>query len=134
MAARAKKRAKKQSSRKSVGKKRATKKVPLKKRVVKKSAKKRSRKEKSSTSNQESLWRAYRGLQEKINGAWKKLQADVKRRASAEVLTAHRNHLLLLLGECNYMARECMRSAGESEVNQYSPTPIETDINPFRNS
>ncbi|HSX14094.1 MAG TPA: hypothetical protein VLE96_06730 [Chlamydiales bacterium] len=139
MVAKAKKRTKKQTSRKSV-KKRAAKKVTSKKRTVKKTAsrktaqKRKSTRKESSLSNHESLWRAYKGLQEKIDDAWKKLQADVKRKAKTDVLTAHKNHLLLLLGECNYMARECMKSAGESESSgsSASTTPVDTDNNPFK--
>lgn len=142
MAGKAKKKAKKQSSRKSVAKKKTTRKAVTKKRtskkaIVKKTAKKKStRREKAPQSNQESLWRAYKDLQERIDVAWKKLQIDVKRKATPEVLTAHKNQLLLLLGECNYMARECMKSAGEPETSEYSAstTPVETDNNPFRRS
>lgn len=137
MAGRAKKKAKKQTSRKTVAKKRqtATKKRTTKRTSVKKTAKKKTtRREKAPLSNQESLWRAYKGLQERIDDAWKKLQIDVKRKAKPEVLTAHKNHLLLLLGECNYMARECMKSSGETNEYSVPTTPVETDKNPFRQS
>jgi hypothetical protein len=142
MATRAKRKAKKQTSRKSTGKKRAVKKTASKKRVSKKTTSKKTaakrkttRRGKAPLSNHDSLWNAYKGLQQRIDVAWKKLQTDVKRNAPVDVITAHKNQLLLLLGECNYMARECMKSAGETESNGFteSTTPIDTDNNPFRN-
>lgn len=138
MAARLKK---KTSSKKPANKKRTTKKrgSPQKKTVKKTASKKKPTKRKkiemgAPHSNQASLWKAYKDLQSKIDEAWKKLQTDVKRKASAEVITAHKNQLLLLLGECNYMARECMKSAGELESSHHSasPKPVDADHNPFK--
>jgi len=59
--------------------------------------------------NRNSHWAVFRDLQNKADQAWEKLRANVQRRAPPEILTRDRNHLLLLLGECNYMAKECMR-------------------------
>lgn len=64
--------------------------------------------------NRKALWKAYRDLQMRAEKAWEKFHADVKRNAPSEVLIKDRNQLLLMLGECNYMARECMRIANKS--------------------
>jgi hypothetical protein len=53
--------------------------------------------------------RAYREIERKIDKTWKKLRSDVKRR-SRNAIEKGRNDLLMLLGECNYMAKECARS------------------------
>lgn len=52
--------------------------------------------------------RAYREIEKKIDTTWKKLRNDVKNRSRKAILKG-RQDLLLLLGECNYMARECKR-------------------------
>ncbi len=59
--------------------------------------------------NPQLQWEAYRTIEKQINAAWAKLQNDVKRHASPQILLEDKNHLMLLLGECNYMARECVR-------------------------
>ncbi len=59
--------------------------------------------------NPQLQWEAYRTIEKQINAAWAKLQNDVKKHASPQVLLEDKNHLMLLLGECNYMARECVR-------------------------
>ena len=59
--------------------------------------------------NRAALWAVYRDLQKKADIAWSKLRTDVQRKASSEVLLEDRNNLMLLLGECNYLAGECMR-------------------------
>jgi hypothetical protein len=52
--------------------------------------------------------RIYRKLEKEINQTWKKLCIDVKRKSPAAI-TRDKNRLMLLLGECNYMAREFVR-------------------------
>lgn len=59
-------------------------------------------------------WDAYKALEHQIDAAWLKLEHDVKRRASPQVLLEDQNHLVLLLGECSYMAHEWMRWTGYS--------------------
>ena len=44
-----------------------------------------------------------------------RLKANVKRNANAHELTKDKNDLLLLLGECNYMVRECVRNQQKSK-------------------
>jgi hypothetical protein len=85
----------------------------IKRKVVKK---KRSKKTatKSSISNRKTLWAAYRELQKKVDKAWSKLKSNVNRKAKPQVLIRDKNQLLLLLGECNYMARECTRLESKS--------------------
>ena len=56
-------------------------------------------------------WRAYKSIEKQIKTAWNKLQYDVDRGAALSVLLEDRNRLMLLLGECNYMAREWMNWA-----------------------
>ena len=90
--------------------------VRKKKRVTRKTTRKKTiTSKKSVASNQKAHWKTYRDLQKKVDRAWDKLQADVKRKASPNVLIRNKNQLLLLLGECNYMARECMRCASKSK-------------------
>jgi hypothetical protein len=52
--------------------------------------------------------RAYREIEHKIDKTWTKLRNDVKRRSRRAIIKGRRD-LLLLLGECNYMAQECAR-------------------------
>ena len=52
--------------------------------------------------------RTYRELKGKIDTTWKKLRKDVKGRSRRAIVKGRRD-LLLLLGECNYMAREFKR-------------------------
>jgi hypothetical protein len=51
---------------------------------------------------------AYHELEKKIDKTWTKLRSDVKKRSHRAIIKGRRD-LLLLLGECNYMARECAR-------------------------
>jgi hypothetical protein len=64
---------------------------------------------KSLAKNRKAHWDVYRELHKKAGKAWAKLRSDVNRKADPEVIVADRNNLLLLLGECNYLAGECMR-------------------------
>jgi predicted Zn-dependent protease with MMP-like domain len=59
--------------------------------------------------NQKIHWDAYHALQREIDQAWQELKIHVAKHASPDILSANKNRLLLLLGECDYMARECMR-------------------------
>jgi len=52
--------------------------------------------------------RTYFEIERKIDKTWKKLRNDVKNR-SLKAIKKGRRDLLLLLGECNYMAKECTR-------------------------
>ena len=52
--------------------------------------------------------RTYVNIERKIDKTWKKLRTDVKNR-SLKAIKKGRRDLLLLLGECNYMAKECAR-------------------------
>jgi hypothetical protein len=68
---------------------------------------------KDKTFNKKAQWKAYRDLQMRADKAWEKFRKDVKKNARSDILIRDHNHLLLLLGECNYMARECMRMAAK---------------------
>jgi hypothetical protein len=59
--------------------------------------------------NRKAHWSVYQDLQKKADRAWEKLRADVHRHAPPHILLEDRDNLLLLLGECNYMAGECVR-------------------------
>jgi hypothetical protein len=59
--------------------------------------------------NKKAQWTVFRELQKKASKAWSKLRSDANRKAPPEILLQDRNNLLLLLGECNYLAGECMR-------------------------
>jgi len=77
----------------------------------KKSPARKPRKKADSSYCAPDHWKTYRVLQKRVDTAWQQLQADVRKKAPAHVLIQSKNQLLLLLGECNYMARECMRLA-----------------------
>jgi hypothetical protein len=70
---------------------------------------KTSKRRKETATNQRAQWVAYKELQTQVDKAWKRLQANVKKKAKPQILVRDKNELLLLLGECNYMVRECMR-------------------------
>ena len=61
--------------------------------------------------NKSAHWSTFRDLEKKAEKALAKLRSDVKKKASPATLLKDKNALLLLLGECNYMARQCMRAA-----------------------
>ena len=63
--------------------------------------------------------KAFRALEDKINTAWAKLKKDVKSKNVRAVL-ADREHLKLLLGECNYMANQCKRHMHETKRSRRS--------------
>lgn len=101
----------------SRAKKKSTKRAPLKKTVKKRqvSRKAKTPSKNSPITNKAAHWEAYNELQKRVDKAWEKLQADVKRKAPPNVLIRNKNHLLLLLGECNYMARECMQFSSKTK-------------------
>lgn len=70
---------------------------------------------KSMEFNRKAQWNAYRELQMRADRAWDKFRTDVRKNARSDILIRDHNHLLLLLGECNYMARECMRIAAKGK-------------------
>lgn len=65
--------------------------------------------------NRNAQWKAYRELQMQADRAWEKFRDDVKKCAKSDILVRDNNQLLLLLAECNYMARECMRIANKGK-------------------
>src|ERR1700722_11195694 len=71
---------------------------------------------KAAQYNRNCYWKTYRDLQTKANRAWEKFHDDVRRNADPSILLQDQNRLLLLLGECDYMARECMRIASNSRT------------------
>ena len=70
---------------------------------------------KSMEFNRKAHWKAYRELQMRTDKAWDKFRTDVRKNAKSDILVRDHNHLRLLLGECNYMARECMRMASKGK-------------------
>lgn len=70
---------------------------------------------KAGSTNRKAQWEAYRNLQKRVDAAWAKLKRDINKKASPKVLIKGKNELLLLLGECNYMARECTRIMSKSK-------------------
>lgn len=103
----AKKPARKVASRKTAVRKTKTRK--------KKPAKRRAQTTTAARHNRQAYWKAYRELQEKADKAWEKFRTDVRKNARSDILIRDHNHLRLLLGECNYMARECMRIAAKGK-------------------
>lgn len=63
------------------------------------------------TANRRALWQTYKQLQNEADRAWNRFRSDVQNEANIDVILRDHTHLLLLLGECDYMARECMQFA-----------------------
>ena len=61
--------------------------------------------------NQRAFFSAYKELEGQTIKAWHKLRNDIRRNVNRQILIQDRNRLLLLLGECNYMTRECQRAS-----------------------
>lgn len=57
--------------------------------------------------------KAFKSLKTQVDKAWKKFCLDKKRKASPAVMAKDHKELLLLLGECNYLARECMKMSAK---------------------
>ena len=93
-------------------KRKTTRPAPKRKKAVAKESQ-MSESKRIRTSNQIAQWVAYKELQDQVEEAWSHLQEAVRKRSSPKVLFRSRNELLLLLGECDYMARECMRIYGK---------------------
>lgn len=68
-----------------------------------------NRRTKKKAFNMRAAMKAYYALEKKIDKTWKQLREDVKKRSRQAIIKGRRD-LLLLLGECNYMARECSRN------------------------
>lgn len=59
--------------------------------------------------NRDALWQSYKNLQKEADTAFEKFKNHVNDKANAEIILQDHYQLLLLLGECDYMAREVMR-------------------------
>ncbi len=102
---------------KRVAKKRKTvaKKTVVKKKVAKKSrkaVKKKAAPKKLSSGGNPQL-KAYKNLEKKLEDALEKLCKDVEKK-NKKAIEKDRNDLMLLLGECSYMARECANCMGKN--------------------
>lgn len=107
-------RAKKTTKRKPAKRKVATKrKAPARKR--RKVSAKVAELRKEVKRNEHAQWMAYQDLQMQIERAWDQLRMDVERNANPHDLIRDKNELLLLLGECNYMASECMKVSNKKK-------------------
>lgn len=60
--------------------------------------------------NQDALWNTYRELHMRVDRALEQLRTHFEKRVSPSELQQDEKHLLLLLGECNYMVR-CLKEA-----------------------
>ncbi|MBS0625193.1 MAG: hypothetical protein JSS32_04010 [Verrucomicrobia bacterium] len=80
--------------------------------VARKKTSNKSANRKAAAHNRQAQWQAYKHLEAQIDKAWAKLRHDVKKKASPQILMKDKNHLTLLLGECNYMLRQCVRQFG----------------------
>ncbi len=79
--------------------------------AIRRKSKRRSPNASANAKNRKALWGTYREMEKKIHKAYAKIRTDLKRKASPQIILQDRNQLLLLLGECNYMAKEWMRFA-----------------------
>ncbi len=115
----AKRKVRKTKTRKMKTHKRKTRKVKSRRKTSKKTVRRKKGSKSpvamSMEKNRKAHWEAYKHLQKRCDQAWAKLKADTKRKAAPEVIIRGKNHLLLLLGECDYMARECMRMAARRQ-------------------
>ena len=59
-------------------------------------------------------WNTYHQLHRQVNQAWNQFQACVENQANPETIAKAKNYLMLLLGECNYMAQQCKQLAARS--------------------
>ncbi|MEN9654872.1 MAG: hypothetical protein RL235_984 [Chlamydiota bacterium] len=100
--------AKRRSVKKKAMKKGARKAAPKRKAARKKVTRKAVR---GGGANKKAHWETYHKLQKQLDDAFAKLKKDVHRKASAATIVKDKNHLVLLLGECNYMARQCAKAA-----------------------
>lgn len=108
----------KRKKRATRAKTRKTAKRKVRKAKSRKVAKKRTKmtpKKKAGAFNRNAYWKAFKALEARADKAWKKFQAGVKKKADPATMLRHRNELLLLLGECNYMAKECSRLAAKNK-------------------
>jgi hypothetical protein len=76
---------------------------------AKKASAKMTPKKKAGAFNRKSYWKAFKDLEARADAAWKKFQSSVKNKAPQSEIAKNRSDLLLILGECNYMAQECAR-------------------------
>ena len=67
---------------------------------------------KESAFNRKAQWKAYRQLEARAHKALEKFRKDLQKNAGPDVIKKDQNSLLLLMGECNYMAQECARMSG----------------------
>ncbi len=68
--------------------------------------------------NKAAYAKAFKNLQSQVDKAWKKFCKDRKRKAGPAVMAKDHKQLLLLLGECNYLARECMKMGSKRKTRR----------------
>jgi len=103
----AKKAIRKKASKKIIVKRKkpATRRQALKKRAKKTTKRPTAKKRKKAS--KKPIWASHvEQMQNRIDDALKKLEKDIKRKASYKTIEADNNELLMLLGECNYIVRE----------------------------
>jgi hypothetical protein len=71
--------------------------------------------ESATEANNRALWHTYRELQERVDHALEQLRTHFEEGAAPFVLLQDEKHLLLLLGECNYMAHTFMDLMGSEQ-------------------
>jgi len=83
------------------------------KKIIKKRTVRRTRRKskKALSPSASAYWASFRELQERANQAVARLQASIKRNAAPEILMQEQKNLMLILGECEYMTRECKKMA-----------------------
>jgi hypothetical protein len=63
--------------------------------------------------NYEAMWKTYNQLKNRADQAIKKLNNDIRKNVDNETLMKDRADIILLLGECDYMAREYQKLSGK---------------------
>lgn len=86
--------------------------MPKKKKTTKKTAPRRksvpSAEKKAIEANKQALWKTYHDLHNKAEALMAKIREDMKN-GTIEQTRQDANELLLIMGECNYMAQECKK-------------------------
>ena len=62
--------------------------------------------------------RQLEAMEKKLDKTYNKLNKHLKKNASFEIIEKDNRELLLLLGECNFIARECQRFKTEKNTRK----------------
>ena len=110
-----KKSIKKAAPKKTVKKKISAKKITKKKAPLAEKTASKSNLKSGDRATRQAYLKIYQNLQSQVEKTWKQIQSNIKKKAKPEIIEKDKKHLLLLLGECNYMANECKKMIGREK-------------------